>query len=242
MKIEADLHTHTVASGHAYSTVSELALAAAEKGLKMIAITDHGPAMPGGPHLYHFSNLKILPDYLHDVRILQGVEANISSDGEIDLPEEILKQLDFVTAGIHAHANYDNTDMEEHTAATIAAMKNPRVMMITHPENAYFPVDMEAVVEAAAKYKVILELNASSFDRFRYGKRGDVGKVLEMCRLAREYGVPLCLNSDAHFHLDVGNIEPLAEIIDKAGLRKEDVLNTSAEAVERFLAEKKTVQ
>ena len=71
MKIEADLHTHSVASGHAYSTISELALAAAERGLKMIAITDHGPAIPGGPHLYHFSNLKVLPEYLHGVRLLK---------------------------------------------------------------------------------------------------------------------------------------------------------------------------
>lgn len=241
MKIEADLHTHSVASGHAYSTVSELALAAAERGLKMIAITDHGPAIPGGPHLYHFSNLKVLPEYLHGVRLLKGVEANISSNGEIDLPEEILRQLDFVTAGIHTFANYDNTTMEEHTAATIAAMRNPYVMMITHPENAFFPVDIEAIVKAAAEYKVILELNASSFDKFRFGKRGDVEKVLKMCRLAREYGVPLCLNSDAHIHLDVGNIEPLAEIINMAGLKKEDVLNTSVETIERFLAEKKTV-
>ena len=67
-------------------------------------------------------------------------------------------------------------------------------------------------------------------------------KVLKMCRLAREYGVPLCLNSDAHIHLDVGNIEPLAEIINMAGLKKEDVLNTSVETIERFLAEKKTVE
>ena len=60
-----------------------------------------------------------------------------------------------------------------------------------------------------------------------------------MCRLAREYGVPLCLNSDAHIHLDVGNIEPLAEIINMAGLKKEDVLKPSVETIERFLAERR---
>src|SRR5512146_3220126 len=54
LKIVADMHTHTIASGHAYSTVNELAHAAAAKGLAAMAITDHGPALPGGPHLYHF--------------------------------------------------------------------------------------------------------------------------------------------------------------------------------------------
>ena len=88
MKIVADLHIHTVSSGHAYSTVMENVRAAADKGLEMIAITDHGPAMPGGPHEYHFGNMQVLPDELFGVRILKGVEANvIDRAGNLDLSE-----------------------------------------------------------------------------------------------------------------------------------------------------------
>lgn len=74
----ADLHTHTIASGHAYSTVTENAHAAAQRGLKVLAITDHGPLMPGAPHPYYFGNLKVIPEYLYGVRILRGIEANVT--------------------------------------------------------------------------------------------------------------------------------------------------------------------
>ena len=77
MQFVADLHVHTVASGHAYSTVKEIVRVAADKGLLMIALTDHGPGMPGGAHAYHFSNQTALPDSMFGVRILKGIEANV---------------------------------------------------------------------------------------------------------------------------------------------------------------------
>ena len=102
MRILMDLHTHTVASGHAYSTIMENAKAAAEKGLEGIAMTDHGPAMPGGAHLYHFWNLTALPQQIAGVRVLRGVEANIiDSRGGLDVPADILDRLDIVLAGLH---------------------------------------------------------------------------------------------------------------------------------------------
>lgn len=237
MRIEADLHMHTIASGHAYSTVTEMALAAAGRGLKLIAITDHGPLLPGGPHEYYFGNLKVLPEYIHGVRVLKGVEANITNKGSLDLNQERLEVLDFIAAGIHYDAGYSNNTIVEHTYATIEAIKNPYVKMITHPANLYYPVDLSAVVQAAAEYNVILEVNASSFDEYRYGKRGSLEKTLEMCNLAKKYNVSISLNSDAHFYKDVGNIEPLAQVIKKADLKEEDVINTSLETVEQFLFE-----
>ncbi|MFW6022557.1 MAG: phosphatase [Halanaerobiaceae bacterium] len=236
MKIEADLHMHTIASGHAYSTITEMAKAAAEKGIKMIAITNHGPLMPGGPHIYHFANLKVLPKYIHGVRVLKGVEANILSEGSIDIGEERLETLEFIAAGIHYDAGYDNKTKEEHTAATIEAIKNPSVNMITHPANLYYPIDLLAVVQAAAEHNVILEVNASSFDDYRVGKRGSIERTVEMCNLAREYNVLLSLNSDAHYHQDVGNISPLKKVIEKANLTESDIINSSVENLYDFLS------
>ena len=83
---EADLHVHTVASGHAYSTIGEIAVEAGRKGLRLVGMTDHGPALPGGPHPYHFAALRFVPETLHGVRILRGVEANILGPGQLDLP------------------------------------------------------------------------------------------------------------------------------------------------------------
>ncbi len=91
MRLVADCHVHTVNSGHAYSTINEYATEAAEKGLELIGMTDHGPAMPGGPHIYHFDNLKIIPDNLHGVEILKGAEANIIGyDGSMDIRDSTL--------------------------------------------------------------------------------------------------------------------------------------------------------
>ncbi|GFP38274.1 putative hydrolase, partial [Candidatus Hakubella thermalkaliphila] len=97
MRILADLHVHTLASGHAYSTIEEIAAAAAAKQLEVVAITDHGPAMPGGPHEYYFGNLWVLPAEVGGVTILRGAEVNILEEhGRLDLPEVLLKQLDIV--------------------------------------------------------------------------------------------------------------------------------------------------
>ncbi len=238
MKIKADLHLHTVASGHAYNTITEMAISARDKGLKMIAITDHGPLMPGGPHDYYFGNLRILPEVIEDVRVLKGVEANIMSNGEIDLNEDRLMQLDFVAAGIHADANYDFHSKVKNTEATIRAIKNPYVDMITHPANRFYPIDPEKVILAAAEYNVIIEINASSFDHLRIGKRGDRELCLKLCQLAHEYRVPVSLNSDAHFHTDVGNIGCLLPIIRAGGLTKEDIINTAVTKIENFLIKK----
>ncbi len=103
MEIKADLHCHTVASTHAYSTVWELAKYASSVGLEAIAVTDHSPALPDAPHIWHFENLSALPRTLEGVTLLRGAEVNITDiSGSIDLPEYILKRLDIVVASIHS--------------------------------------------------------------------------------------------------------------------------------------------
>ena len=145
MRILMDLHTHTVASGHAYSTIMENAKAAAEKGLEGIAMTDHGPAMPGGAHLYHFWNLTALPQQIAGVRVLRGVEANIiDSRGGLDVPADILDRLDIVLAGLHGGCIRAGTTADN-TRAMLAAMANPWVDIIVHPGNDEFLINPEAV-------------------------------------------------------------------------------------------------
>ena len=139
MKIIADMHTHTTASGHAYSSVNELASAAAVKGLKALAITDHGPALPGGPHLYHFGAMRFIPREIAGVRILLGCEANITDiAGGIDLPENYLQKLDFIIAGFHEFCGFDSQGIARNTEAMIKAMHNPFIHAISHPGNPVF--------------------------------------------------------------------------------------------------------
>lgn len=95
MQILVDTHTHTVSSGHAYSTLLENAEFAAKNGLKMFCTTAHAPSMPGAPHFGFFANQRILPRFLHNVAIIRGVEANILNvEGDIDLDQRIIDSLE----------------------------------------------------------------------------------------------------------------------------------------------------
>ena len=186
MPLEADLHLHTLASGHAYSTVKEMVLAAKEKGLKMIALTDHGPRMPGGPHLYHFTNLAALPRVMEGIEVLRGVEANIlDANGTLDLPDSVLQDLDIVLAGLHRGTGFDGASSEEYTKAAIEALKHPRVHLIVHPGNPEFPIDLERLVLAAAGLGKALEINNSSLS---ISRPGSLPRCRQLARLAKRYG------------------------------------------------------
>src|SRR5665648_61427 len=133
MDIKVDLHTHTVASGHAYSTLSENALAASHKGISLLGMTDHAPSMPGAPHLYHFGNLATLPEELYGVRILPGVEANITNyEGELDIPVDYLSRMKIVLVGLHLIC-YPGGTSEQNTESYMKGMKNPYTDMMVHP-------------------------------------------------------------------------------------------------------------
>ena len=102
MKIIADTHSHTLASGHAYSTIKEMAAAAKARGLKALALTEHAPEMPGTCGLFYFQNLDVVPRECDGIRLLMGAEVNIMDpDGGIDLPESTCRDLDIVVASMH---------------------------------------------------------------------------------------------------------------------------------------------
>ena len=98
----ADLHCHTVASDHAYSTITEIANAAAAKGFAAVGCTDHGTGIQDAPHMWHFYNLDALPDVISGVRVLRGVEANVMDfTGRLDMEDYVLDRLEIVIASMH---------------------------------------------------------------------------------------------------------------------------------------------
>ena len=97
----ADLHMHSIMSGHAFGTIRELAAAAAERGLKLIGVTEHGPGIPGTVEPIYFRNLTDAPRMLYGVEMLYGSEVNILNNGTVDLDERHLNCLDYAVAGIH---------------------------------------------------------------------------------------------------------------------------------------------
>lgn len=239
MRLLADLHTHTIASGHAYSTVTELAGAARTKGLELIAVTEHGPTVPGGAHPWTLWNMKVIPSILDGVRILKGVEANpADTKSGLDLPDELLELIDFVACGFHPQVGFDDGDSERNTDAMLRVLENPYVDMITHPGGGEFPIDLPAVASAAATNNVIIEINAHSFETTS-SRAQNIESEREMVELAHAAGAPLAINSDAHYHLHVGRFGPGVRVAQEMGLTENDLVNATAESVLSHLLAKR---
>ncbi len=230
---QVDLHVHTISSGHAFSTVEEIARAAAARGLAGIAITDHGPALPGAPHRYHFMvQHKFLPEYLHGVRIFSGIEANIRNGGSVDLDDTHLARLDVVLAGFHAECGYTGDSVVVNTDTVLEVMANPQVNIISHPGNPEFPVDYRRLVEQALATGTALEINSSSFSKTRHGSAGN---CMEIARLCAELGAPVAIGSDAHIACAVGEHGEALAALAQAGVAPQQVVNRTLAATLAFL-------
>lgn len=237
MELVLDTHTHTISSGHAYSTITENAKEAYKKGLQLICMTDHGPKMPGGAHLYHFGNLKVIPDKIEGVEILKGVEANIMDvDGTLDIPESILKKLDIVIASLHDACFEPSDDIERNTKAIINALRNPYVDIIGHPGNPIYPINIEKVVNAAKEYGKFIEINNSSFITSRVGSEDNCSLI---ARKAKEIGAKISVGSDAHISFDVGNFDEAIRIIKEANIEEDMILNTDVKKIKEYIINKK---
>ena len=235
MKLIADTHSHTLASGHAYSTIREMALAAKERGMRALAITEHTPDMPGSCGLYYFMNLDVLPREMYGVEMLFGTEANIvNPQGGLDLSGDVLKDLDIVVASMHMPCFGEGHTVDEVMDAYLAVMRLPYVNIIGHPDDGRFPMDYERLVKAAKETRTLLELNNSSLrpQSFRVGARENVLAMLDLCR---QYEVPVTTGSDAHVDADAGNFCYVQEILEYCGFPEELVVTTDLERLKPYL-------
>lgn len=231
MKIIIDTHTHSIASGHAYSTIQEMAKAASENGIKMFAITDHGPGMKGGPHIYYFGNLRVIPSVLYGTRIIKGAEVNIlDSDGNIDITEEYLLKLEFVIASLHEICIAPSTK-EKNTEALVNALKNPHIDALAHAGNPQYPVDIDKVVQTAKDYDKMIEINNSSFTI----RSGSMENCRQFALKCMEYGVKVVCGSDAHISFDIGKFDAVYRLFKEIDMPEELVLNTSVKKFEEYL-------
>lgn len=229
-----DLHTHTIASGHAYNTLYEMAQAAAQNGMELFGSSDHAPSLPGSCHEMYFCNFKSIPRELFGIRLLMGCELNIMDyRGAVDLKEWLLKRLDYGIASIHDLCYKVGTE-EQNTAALIGAMKNPYIQIIGHPDNARIPLDYPALVRAAKENHVLLEVNNSSLKPSspRPGARENYYTMLELCR--RE-NVSIIVNSDSHCAADAGIHNHAMELLREIDFPEELVVNTSVERLAEYV-------
>jgi putative hydrolase len=231
MKIVIDPHTHTIASTHAYSTVIENAKVAAKRGIKLLGITDHAPALEDAPHVLHFKNLHVLDRELFGVKMLYGAELNICDyKGRVDLEETVLEKLDYCIASFHTLLLKPGSK-KENTRSILGAMDNPYIKIIGHPDDGAIPVDYSELVMHAKNTKTMLEVNNSSLKTafYRLNVREN---LLEMLQLCEKHSVVISLGSDAHFANAVGNFDCAALLLKEIRFPEELVANTS---VEKFL-------
>ncbi|WP_432401969.1 phosphatase [Wukongibacter sp. M2B1] len=236
MKLILDTHTHTIVSGHAYSTIHDYISVAKAKGLELVAFTDHGPAMPGGPNIFHIGNQRVIPREIDGIEVLRGVEANIMDfDGNIDIPEAYLKRLDIVLASLHDVCIEPGT-REENTRAFLKVMDNKYIDIIAHPGNPRFPIDIDEFVLGAKKTNKIIEINNSTFTNL--SRSGSRDNCITIARKAKEHGVFVVAGSDAHISFDVGKFEKTIEVFKLVEMPKELIMNTSKEKLKGYLKAK----
>lgn len=236
MNILADTHAHSLMSGHAYSTIREMAAAAAKKGLKAMALTEHAPEMPGTCGKFYFDNLDFVPRTMEGVQMLFGAELNImDTEGRVDLPEETLRDLDIVIASIHPPCYGKSRTERENTKAYIKAMENPYIHIIGHPDDGRFPVNYEELVKAAKRTGTLLELNNSSLrpQSFRQNARENMLTMLELCK---QYEVFVTAGSDAHVDADAGNFTYVKEVLAYCDFPMELVATTDLKLLKNFLS------
>ncbi|MCV9880338.1 phosphatase [Brenneria izbisi] len=230
-----DLHMHTVASTHAYSTLHDYIAEAQQKNIRLFAITDHGPDMADAPHYWHFMNMRVWPRLVDGVGILRGIEANIKNrQGEIDCTGPMLEQVDLIIAGFHEPV-FPPQDRDTHTEAMIATMANGDAHIISHPGNPKFPVDIRAIAEAAAKYHVALEINNSSFMHSRQGSEPNCRAIAEA---VRDAGGVLSLGSDSHIAFSLGDFTHCERILQEVNFPQTRILNVSPRRVLDFLEQR----
>lgn len=234
MKPIMDMHTHTMASGHGYSTLRENIEAAKERGVRALGLSEHGPAMPGGPHIFFFSNYRCIPREYGGLRLFCGVEANICDyDGKLDLEEEILARMDYVIASMHTQCCTPGT-LEENTQASIRAMQNPHVTVLGHPDDSRYPLDRERIVRAAKETGTAVEINNASLNPLaaRKGGRENIKELLYWCR---RYETPVLLGTDSHICYTIGDFSEVLAVLEEEAFPKELVLNYDVDNLQKIV-------
>jgi DNA polymerase (family 10) len=234
--IKGDLHVHTDWSD-GRDSIEAMALAAKALGYQYLGISDHsaGRGIARGLNAerlkQQIAEIRELNQRLSGIRILAGLEVDIRADGSLDMPDELLRELDIVTAAVHAGMG---ESQEQMTRRIIRAMENPNVDILAHPTCRMLPgrepvaVDMEAIFQTAARTGVMLEINAMP-------SRLDL-KDIHAYR-ARELGVKLVINTDAHAAEHLGFMRFGVGVARRGWCQAEDILNTRpVEEVSAYLA------
>jgi len=223
--LKGDLHSHSKATD-GRNTLEEMAQAAAQQGLKYLAITEHSRRLTVAKGLdaerlaRQMDEIDLLNTKLSGITLLKGIEVDILEDGSLDLPDALLARLDLVVGAVHSKFNLSRKNQTERI---LRAMNAPHFTILAHPsgrligERDAYDVDMEMIIRAARQRGCFLELNA-------HPERLDLGDIY--CNMAKSEGVLVSIASDAHSTLDFANLRFGIGQARRGWLEAPDVLNT----------------
>ena len=233
-ELKLDVHTHTIVSGHAYSTIQEMVAAAQQKNLSILGITEHAPGIPGTCNPIYFRNLHVVPRQYGELRLMLGAELNIlDTKGTLDLDEFYYRHLDIRIAGIHLLCWQGGT-IEENTDGMLAAIRNPWTQIISHPGDGTAELLFEPIVLAAKETETLLEINNSSLNP-RRNKETAVKNNLEILRLCKQYDVPVILSSDAHISYSIADYSFIWPLLQETEFPDELILNYYPDRVLQYI-------
>ena len=223
--LQGDVHMHTVETD-GRCTIEEMAEAARARGYKYMAITDHSKNLAFANGLddqraiEHIKRIRKANEQIDGIQIFAGIEVDILTDGDLDLSDSVLAEMDIVIASVHSQFSQEPAKM---TDRLLKAISNPNVSLIGHPTGRIllrrdaYGFDVDVVLKEASKHKVAMELNA-------YPDR------LDLCdrhlRMAKERGVKIVINTDSHHTSHMEKIRYGVLQARRAWLTKDDVLNT----------------
>lgn len=232
-------HCHTTWSD-GRATLEQMAAAARDKGLTYLGIADHSQSLTVANGLSpqrvaeQLAEIDALNHRLRGLKLFKGIECDILPDGRLDYEDEVLAQFDYIVAAVHSHFTMSRQEMTERI---VRAMSHPLVTMLGHPTGRLllrrdaYALDLEAVLQAAARYGTMIEINA-------HPQRLDLDWI--HCKRAKALGVQLVINPDAHSTDDLDYYTYGVDVARRGWLEKKDVFNTGTRAqVAKALAGKR---
>ncbi|MBS5865074.1 MAG: phosphatase [Coriobacteriaceae bacterium] len=254
-----DVHTHTVYSRHAYSTVEENVRAAADCGLELLGISEHFSDMlfesRNMRNFQYFANFHCWPRDWHGVRLLHGCEADIVDlDGHlfgwdttydknivdtpikpITLKEYVFEECDYVIASVHGKVFTKNASIVETTEMYVHALEDPKVFILGHTGRSGVPFDVDELLTVARDLHKVIEINEHSFaEYYEPHVRDNCRKIAERCA---EMGVQIAVNTDAHISYNVGRLQQAPLLLDEIDFPADLIATRSAKVFEQALSD-----
>lgn len=236
MNILIETHSHTVASGHfTHDTITDLARAAKQKGLRLLCVTDHSPSIPGSATENYFRSLKYCEKKRFGVELLYGTEADVMDEhGKLGMSDEILAEMGIVIASQHPPC-FKPSDIDTNTRGMIHAVESGCIDIVGHPDDEKYPLDAETLVNTCKQYGTMIEMNNASLNPNGY--RGDAkARDAELLKLCKEKRVYVSLGSDSHGAAHIADFTYALALVRECNFPEELIVNSSLTLFRSLLA------